>query len=117
MNTLKKLLLGEPVALAGVGAAVVTLCAALHINTALLVALGGVLTAVMALVRQLVVPNQDAAAAVTKAAATAATHVAQNLTKETVGTVGEVTEAASGIVDAATAVASNAVLTAVGLSK
>ena len=67
-------------------------------NPQLVAAMVGVFVAFLG-VRQVVVPVTTAATQITQSATQAATQVVQNLDQTTVGTVGEVTDAATSVIN------------------
>lgn len=107
----------EPVAVGTVIIALVGVGAALGLSGKLAAALTALTTAVVGLfVRQAVVPTGKVAGAVTEAATQAAETAVREVGAETVGRVGEVTNAGLHVVGEAAQLATTAVLDTIGIT-
>lgn len=112
-----RLLRVEPVAWLGLGAAIETLLVLLGADKVLLAAIGGVLVAGAAVVRQMVAPLPHVVEVTKDAAHAAAKATAEALSPETVGNRNELGGAALGIATEAAAGAADQALRELGVSR
>ena len=114
---LARLLRVEPVAWLGFGAALETLLVLLGADKVILGAIGGVLVAAAAVVRQMVAPLPHVVEVTKDAAHAAAKATAEALSPETVGSRGELGGTALGIATEAAGSAADAALRDLGVDR